>query len=261
MVFPILTYHEIFNDSKTNKEKHAIHVNEFDRHMRYLVDNGFRSLNLSDIFSPDNGKDGSNTKPIAISFDDGNYSDYCHVFPILRKYNLVGNFFITTDWVAQNGFLSWDNLKEMKDSGMSIQSHSVSHRFLPNLSNSDLRKELRNSKRTLEERLNVHADLISIPSGFVSKRVIEIGKNEGYKGMCTSVPGMNNLRNEKQYFLVLHRFTITRRTSFDTFKRIVDGDASLTRSLRARYQIKSAFRKAIGNRAYYKLWCLLSKEI
>lgn len=259
MVFPIVIYHEIFDDNQINKEKHAIHVAEFERHISYLADNGFESLNLAAIFRSDYGHEENSHKCLVISFDDGHYSDYSHAFRILKRYNFVGNFFITTDWVCKAGYLSWDNLTEMKDGSMSIQSHSISHSFLPDLSIPDLRKELRNSKRILEERLNIPVDFISIPSGFVSKRAIQKGKTEGYKGICTSAPGLNETEN--QAFLVLNRVTITRKTSFDTFKRIVNGDVKLIRELRTAYNIKSAFRNLIGNKLYYKLWSMYFNEV
>lgn len=257
MHFPLITYHEILSDDQVNRQKHAVRVEEFERQLSYLSDDGYASLNLLDIHRSDR-RDENRTRRIAITFDDGHYSDYSHALPILKRCNLVGNFFITTDWVSKPGYVSWNNLIEIKDAGMSIQSHGVSHRFLPDLTISDLQKELRNSKRTLEQRLGISVDFISIPSGFVSKRVVEMAKDENYRGVCTSVPGLNPI---PKHFSVLNRFMITRKTSFDTFKRIVNGDVELARSLKRAYEIKLALRRAIGNKLYYKIWSAFSKEV
>ena len=259
MHFPIITYHEIFDDSQANMEKHAIHVNEFERQMRYLSENDFESLSLHEMNCSDYKPHERKRKSIVISFDDGNFSDFCHAFSILKKYNYIGVFFITVDWVGKPGYVSWNNLFEMKNAGMSIQSHSMTHRFLSDLKNSDLKKELRDSKLTRENHLNCSVDFISIPGGFGSKSVTEMVKLESYRGICTSVPGWNKI--EASCFSVFDRYMITRKTSFDTFTKIVNGDVKLIQKLRFMYKSKAILRRFIGNKLYYRLWSIFCKEV
>jgi peptidoglycan/xylan/chitin deacetylase (PgdA/CDA1 family) len=73
--------------------------------------------------------------PIIISFDDGYLSTYKYVFPLLKKYNvkivlsIVGkstdDFSRVCDTNINYAHLTWDVLKEMKQSGLvEIQDHS-----------------------------------------------------------------------------------------------------------------------------------------
>jgi len=259
MHFPILIYHDIIRNNQVNNETHAIPVDEFRRQMEYLVDNGFKSLSLSEILRTDINSNETNQKIVAISFDDGHYSDFSLTFPLLTELKFVGNFFITVDWIGKAGYVTWDNLTEMQSEGMEIQSHTMTHRFLSSLNKSDMHKELRESKDKLEQRLNSRVDFVSLPGGFGSNMVSRIADQENYKGLCTSMPGWNEIIS--QSFFVLNRLNITRNTSFNTFKKIVDYNSKLIGSLRATYRIKSLIRKVIGNRLYYRLWSRFRKEI
>lgn len=41
------------------------------------------------------------SKPILITFDDGYYSNYEYIYPILKKYNAKASIFIVTDKVGK----------------------------------------------------------------------------------------------------------------------------------------------------------------
>lgn len=258
---PVLGYHRILVNDREDREKHSVPLRDFERQVAYLRECGFMSVDLSELLMPDGSRFqlDQKRKAIVITFDDGHDSDYRHAFPVLQKYGFVGVSFIIVGWVGNAGYLSWEQIIEMSHFGVSIQSHTMTHRFLPDLSGEDLREELRVSKAMLEEKLGKSVDFLSIPNGFANKRVIDAVISEGYKGVCRSVPGLS--RFEQKEFRILDRLMITRKTSFDTFCRIVNGDGELVRFLRAEYQIKSAIRKLIGNKLYYKLWAAISKEV
>ena len=121
----ILLYHALF-DHELRGEKYAINSAEFEEEIKYLSRNAFRSVLVSDLLRPSSTA-GSVKKSVAITFDDGNFSDYGMAFPILKKYGFVGTFFVTVSRVGSKDYVSWDNLGEMAAAGMSIQSHSLNH--------------------------------------------------------------------------------------------------------------------------------------
>ena len=209
-------------------------------------------LTLQEGRTPDKGT-------TVITFDDGNVSDFSLATPILKKYDFTATFFVTVGWVGNLGYLSWDQIAEMNCLGMSIQSHTMTHPFLTNLDNTNLQKELSDSKAILEEKLAKSVDFVSIPSGFVNGRVKKMAKNAGYKGICVSLPGLNRLENTNSNDL--YRMMVTRKTTFERFCRMADGDEKLVGGMRSQYRIKSGVRKLIGNKFYYKLWSMRSKEI
>jgi peptidoglycan/xylan/chitin deacetylase (PgdA/CDA1 family) len=248
---PILLYHALF-EGKGNAEKYAITTSEFEHHINYLSEKGFESISF-DAFL--NGYQPlPNKKYIIITFDDGNYSDYSSAFPILKKYDFVATFFVTVGRIGEHDYLDWGHLREMIDGGMSIQSHSLNHLFLSDLSKDNLRKELTESKKILEDKLSLPVHFISLPGGFYSQQVLKTARDAGYKGVVTSRPGLNSFGNEKKKILLLRRFVITRRTHTDSFQKIVHTWLLSNAKSQVVYILKSIAKKVLGSRRYYMIW-------
>ena len=249
---PILLYHALF-DKEANTEKYAISKAEFEKQIKYLSEKGFKSLSPADFF--ETGKSVKSKKDaIVVTFDDGNYSDYSIAFPILKKYGFGAVFFVTTNWVGTKNYMTWSNLKEMAENGMSIQSHSMTHSFLSDLSPDNLYKELNESRNIIGENLNIIADYISLPGGFCSRKVLNTAKDAGYKAVYTSSPGLNGLDCKEKDFTILNRFVITKKTSFEDFKAIVNRDKKKIALYILEHYFKSSIKKILGSKRYYTIW-------
>jgi len=127
---------------------------------------------------------------IILTFDDGHDSDYYKVFPYLKKNNLIGYFFIITSRIDTEGYLTWNQIKEMNKGGMIFGSHSHLHSNLKKLAYNDIIRELRLSKKMIEKKLGVQVEDIAYPFGqrnvITDKAII----NAGYKNIYCSAPGM-----------------------------------------------------------------------
>jgi peptidoglycan/xylan/chitin deacetylase (PgdA/CDA1 family) len=259
MKVPILLYHALF-ECGLKKEKYAIKEAEFEQQIRYLSAKGFQSLLLGDLFKSHAAVNNDN-KSVAITFDDGNHSDFSLAFPILKKCGFVATFFITVNYIGNENYVSWANLSEMLAGGMSIQSHSLNHVFLSDLSEENIYSELNESRNILRDRLKSEIKFISLPGGFFSKRVLTVAKSIGYEGVCTSIPGMNIVGEGKRGpTLLLNRFVITRETSFEKFKAIVNGDRKYRAACKAQHYFKAGMKKILGSQRYYELWYKFFRE-
>ncbi len=183
--FPIFNYHHIrpmpASSTPINERSFTVTPEGFEEHLKYFKDNGYQIVlarELIDYF--DTGRPLS-AKAVAITFDDGRYGQYKWAFPLLKKYNAKATFFITTSWVGKKDFLTWDQIKEMSESGMEIGSHSISHPHLSALGDKDLKHELEDSKKIIEEKIGKKIDLLAYPGGDFSQRVIEYAQAAGYK--------------------------------------------------------------------------------
>jgi peptidoglycan/xylan/chitin deacetylase (PgdA/CDA1 family) len=258
MKVPILLYHAIF-ENELNREKYAINRTEFEQQMKYLLEYGFQSLLLEDFFKT-NDVVNNNKKPVIITFDDGNYSDFSLAFPILKKYGLIATFFVTVSNIGNKNYVSWQDLREMKAANMAIQSHSLNHFFLSDLKEESIFKELNESKRVLENMLKGDVRFISLPGGFFSRKVLNMAKNIGYRGVCSSIPGINILDGETREFAVFNRFLITRGISIGKFKPIVNGNWKYRAECKIQYYIKAGMKKILGSQRYYSLWFKFFRE-
>ena len=72
---------------------------------------------------------------ISIRFDDGHLSQYTIGYNTLKKYNMVGSFYLVTDkigkskaWPCQSvPYINYEQMKEMEQHGNEIGSHSKTH--------------------------------------------------------------------------------------------------------------------------------------
>ena len=115
-----LMYHGI--DDKPGKE--GIFVDEFEEQMKLIKDKtSFKLEELKKV----NYKLPENS--ILVTFDDGYKNNYTLAYPILKKYNIKATIFLNTRYVGNNAdYLSWENIKEMYESGLvDFQMHTHSH--------------------------------------------------------------------------------------------------------------------------------------
>ena len=86
-----------------------------------------------------------------ITFDDGWAETYTTVLPIFKSLGMVANAAVNPEPIdgRWSSYMTLAQVKELKASGWSIQSHSYSHPDLTRLSATQLDNELKNSKEWL----------------------------------------------------------------------------------------------------------------
>lgn len=87
--------------------------------------------------------------------------------------------------------LGWDEIIEMSKSGVHFGAHTKTHRNLCQLNAEEIRKELIDSKREIEERLGTEVLEFAYPFGIFNERVKEIVKDAGFKCARTTLKGVN----------------------------------------------------------------------
>ena len=92
-----------------------------------------------------------------------------------------------------NEMLSWENIKQLKTTGITFGSHTKSHLFLNgSLSKDIVYDEVRDSKLDIEDNLKSEVFAFAYPGGKITQRLKETVKNNGYKVACTQRPGINS---------------------------------------------------------------------
>jgi peptidoglycan/xylan/chitin deacetylase (PgdA/CDA1 family) len=144
--------------------------------LRYLRDTG---RNVIDVATFLRGLENPSSLPkrsALLTFDDGCSRFMDTALPWLVKFGYPAVNFVPTDYIGKtNSFdagnepeesiLSWSDLQKLENCGISIESHSVSHRPFSELSREELEEELRLSKTVLDSRLNKCVKLFAYPQG------------------------------------------------------------------------------------------------
>lgn len=124
-----------------------------------------------------------------LTFDDGLESDVIIALPAMAARGLSGRFFVTSGRIGSPGFLSANALRELHSAGMRIGSHGVHHRPWRGLPDQDLRRDIADSKKTLEDLLGEPCTEAACPHGQYDQRVLRALREAGYERVFTNDRG------------------------------------------------------------------------
>ncbi len=214
---PVLMYHSIDyergNELRIPKEK-------FREQMKYLKDNNFSTLNLDELYSHMISGTELPEKPIVITLDDGYDDNYTNAYPVLKEFGQKAVvFMITTTIDTDSNYLTSEQIKEMDSNGMNIESHTVNHPMLNQLSYDKQVKELKQSKEVLENLLGREMKYIAYPYGKFNNDTLKAAQDIGYKMAFSTQSGLAEKNNG---ILKLHRIYISEKYSLNQFKQLVN---------------------------------------
>ncbi len=182
---PILVYHIVrpsYPDDSEAVRTLALTPEIFDAEMMYLDKTGHHIVSFSDLENYFRSGTLLPDKPVIISFDDGWSDQFKYSFPTLKKYNFKATFFVFTNSIGRHDFLTWEELQEMLDAGMTIGSHSRSHPYLANITDPDtLWDEIYGSKVLLEKHLGIHVNEFAYPFGQYNADTVAMVVKAGYR--------------------------------------------------------------------------------
>ncbi len=178
----VLNYHQVQNKNTSL----SVSLEEFDTQMKYLKDSGCVTITPDELYAGLNGDIDLPAKPVLITFDDGYLDNYTNAFPILKKYGMHATIFVIPAFTGvYPNYMTWDQLKEMEQNGITIESHTLTHPKLEELPDDEIRTELLNSKNMLEENLGHPIEFLAYPTGTYNLHIAGIAQDLGYKGAFT----------------------------------------------------------------------------
>lgn len=194
---PILMYHSIAYE-KNNILR--VPKDKFDAEMKWLYDNGYKTITLDDVYNGVESGKGVPEKSVVITFDDGYVDNYQNAFPVLKKYGFTGTTFMITKSIDDpvNGYLSGEQLKEMDADCLKVESHTVTHGYLSEMSYDEQLKELKDSKAALEKLLGHEVKYLAFPTGKYDENTIKAAKEAGYN-MCFKMNGGQGTVSDSKY--------------------------------------------------------------
>jgi len=86
-----------------------------------------------------------------------------------------------TEPPGESYFLTWEQLREMEHGGISVGSHTCTHRILTQLSDPEAAEELRGSRERLERELGHRVVSFAFPNGDYAPRHITMAEQTGYR--------------------------------------------------------------------------------
>ncbi|HEY0158752.1 MAG TPA: polysaccharide deacetylase family protein [Thermoanaerobaculia bacterium] len=199
----------------------------FRQQLRYLEMTGYNVVPLRHVYEFVTGKRASLPKnAVVITIDDGWRSTYTEAFPELQKRKFPFTVFIYPNIIGKtSNALTWEQIREMSNAGVDIQSHALTHPFLTkrrHRSMSDeqyaawLHKELAESKRILEKEAGKKVQFLAYPYGDYDDRVAAAAGKAGYTAALTCDFGPVKKGSDP---LRMKRFVIDDKMDFAAFRK------------------------------------------
>jgi len=220
-----LLYHDIIDKCDFHSSgrpgstaaRYKIDVDEFQSHLEAIAE--AVDGRLASFIDMSSGTE--IVSSLVFSFDDGGSSAYDYIAGRLESFGWRGHFLATSDYINKPAFLTASQIRELRERGHVIGSHSCSHpKRMSHCKWDELVEEWDTSVRILSDIIGEQVIVASVPGGYYSKRVAEAASSVGIKTLFTSEP--TTRYGYVNGCLVLGRYTVRRGTP----TRIVSGLAS-----------------------------------
>jgi len=179
-----IMYHR-FNEFKYPSTNISMDI--FKKHVDLILDANLAFYHPKDFVNEFNVP--KKEKKILLTVDDAFQSFYDNAWPYLKENKIPFILFVSTEPVGKNGYMNWDQIKEIERSGFGvIGHHSHSHDYLIDKSEEFFLNDLKISNLIFKEELGYVPTLFSYPFGeysgfmrdFISKNFkVAFGQHSG----------------------------------------------------------------------------------
>lgn len=158
----------------------------FAQQMAWLYEQGYATVTMATAVRCLRGEPACPPQAVALTFDDGYFDAYSEVLPVLQHYGFTATFYIVGDFVGQPGYMGWEQLATLRDAGMEIGAHSISHPDLTTLDAQSAAWQISESKARLERELGVVVTSFCYPAGRYNAAVAAQVAAAGFSNATTT---------------------------------------------------------------------------
>lgn len=224
---PILVYHGIAPGTPSRAERFTVSLDRFTCHMDALASSTRTALRISELSAPLSRGQPMSASAACVTFDDGTVDFYEYAWPVLRERGLPVTLYVTSGLVGGRidgrQMLTWEQLEELRDSGVEIGAHSQQHIALDVVSADRSARELVNSKLELEQRLQVAVNSFAYPYGYHTPVLKQLVARAGYTSACAVKNALSHPRDDR---FALARFMLTADTTCAQIQRLLSGEGA-----------------------------------
>jgi peptidoglycan/xylan/chitin deacetylase (PgdA/CDA1 family) len=221
MKIPILMYHQIDEPPPRGTQLRGLIVSpgSFARQMALLRILGYRGMSMRELEPYLSGE--KRGKVVGITFDDGYQNNLVNALPVLKRNgftatcygvsNMLGG---TNSWdqgnVAEKPLMTLSGWRIWLSAGMDVGSHTQTHADLNSISLEEAKRQIQDSKRTLEQALSCEVRHFCYPYGRFRVEHTKMVKEAGYTTATTTNRGRVTPKDDP---MALRRIMVARATN------------------------------------------------
>lgn len=212
---PVLMYHAV-DSNVWGYQDLFVNPEVLEQQLVYLLEHGYDPIFFEDLNHAE-----QYDKPVILTFDDGYLDNYTNLYPLLEKYQVKATIFVVTSSIGQyETSMTPEQVKALSDSGLvSIQSHTVSHSVLRNLTPDEQDEEMRQSRLEVARMTGREPFAVSFPTGAYNTDTLEQAAKY-YDFAVTVQPGDYILGTDSYQ---IPRYNVRRTTTLEEFAQMVSG--------------------------------------
>jgi peptidoglycan/xylan/chitin deacetylase (PgdA/CDA1 family) len=214
----VLCYHAV---SDGWPDPLAVSPSAFERQIRFVLRRRFRPVTAEEAVAGRRG--------VHVTFDDA-YRSVLPALDVLERLGVGASVFACSAFAESGrpllipelrqrarGFerelatMDWESLRAISVRGFEVGSHTVTHPHLPRLSDSELRRELHDSRARISEELGRPCRFLAYPFGESDERVQTVAAEAGYAAAFALRPA------GRSYAYAVARVDIYRRDGMARF--------------------------------------------
>jgi len=247
-----LMYHELevagrkLCQSEPGYVRYILPLEIFRRQMAWIKESGWRGLNVDEAirYPVEPG--------VCITFDDGCETDLIAAAPVLREFGFSATFFLTAGFLGTPGYLSAGQVRDLDAQGFQIGCHSMTHPYLSDLTEPELKREVVDAKLQIENIVGHPIEHFSCPGGRYDQRTLDMARHAGFTTVANSKFYANSSRTSPYE---LGRVAMLRDLTIEEFAATCHGRGLWQKRLQ--HRARRSAQRLLGNHAYDRLRAVL----
>ncbi len=147
---------------------------------------------------------------LGITIDDADKSFYKIGWPKFKEKNMPVTLFVNTSTIHENNknYLNWNQIRELRDEGVTIGAHSHNHYHMSDLTIEEVKNEIEISNNIFLRELGNIPSLFAFPYGEANEEMMSLLKEYKFKVAFGQHSGVINETSNLYY---LPRFSLNER--------------------------------------------------
>jgi len=250
-----LMYHELelagrkLCQSDPGYVRYILPLETFRRQMAWMKKSAWRGLNVGEAlrYPAEPG--------VCITFDDGCETDLIAAAPVLHEFGCNATFYLTAGFLGMPGYLNARQVRDLDAQGFQIGCHSMTHPYLSDLPELELKREIVDAKLQIEQIVGHAIEHFSCPGGRYDRRTLQMARHAGFRTVANSQFHANSSGTSPYE---LGRVAMLRDLTIEEFSATCHGRGLWKKRLQ--HQARRGVQRALGNRAYDRLRAVLLGE-